>query len=108
MRQTSIKLHVVGAENADKISLELPKASLAEIADKTDADLNVVTPAGNVSLDRKTMKAVATAGEGTTIKIVLEKKKATDEQKALLGEDAAITEVTILSGDKQIKQLWRK
>ena len=101
---TSIKLHVVGAENADKISLELPKASLAEIADKTDADLNVVTPAGNVSLDRKTMKAVATAGEGTTIKIVLEKKKATDEQKALLGEDAAITEVTILSGDKQIKR----
>ncbi len=101
---TNIKLHVVGAENADKISLEIPKASLAEIADKTDAALNVVTPAGNVSLDRKTMKAVATAGEGTTIKIVLEKKKATDEQKALLGEDAAITEVTILSGDKQIKR----
>lgn len=48
---------------------------MAEIADKTDADLNVVTPAGNVSLDRKTMKAVATAGEGTTIKIVLERKK---------------------------------
>lgn len=99
---TSIKLNVIGAENADKISLEIPKASLADIADKTDATLNVVTPAGNVILDRKTMKAVVTAGEATTVKIVLEKKKATEEQKTLLGEDAAITEVRLLSGDKEI------
>lgn len=98
----TIELNVKGAEKADKISLELPKASMSGIASKTDAALNIITPAGIVNLDRKTMTEIAKTAEGATIKLVLEKKAATDEQKKLLGADAVITEVRLLSGDKEI------
>ena len=100
---TAIKLNVTGADKADKISLELQKASLSAIAEKTDAALNIVTPAGNVTLDRKTMKEVAKAAEGASVAIVLEKKAiVADAQKEFLGENAAVTEVTILSDGKEI------
>ncbi len=99
---TQIRLNVTGADKADKVTLELPKTSLSAIAEKTDAALNVATPVGNVTLDRKTMTEVVKAAEGATVKIILEKKAVTDEQKELLGESAAITEVTILSDGKEI------
>ena len=98
----TIELNVKGADKADKISLELPKASLSAIASKTDAALSITTPAGVVNLDKKTMKEIAKSAEGTTIKLTLEKMSVSDDQKNLLGKDAAITDVTILSGDKEI------
>ena len=98
----TIELNVKGADKADKISLELPKASLSAIASKTDAALNITTPAGVVNLNRKTMTEIAKAAEGATVKLKLEKKSVSDAQKEVLGADAAITEVTILSGDKEI------
>lgn len=98
-----IKLSVNGADKADKISLELPKASLSDMAEKTDASLNIITPAGEMNLDRKTMTEIAKAATGSTVIIVFEKKMTTDEQKVLLGESAAVTEVTLLSDGKEIR-----
>lgn len=97
-----INLNVTGAEKADKISLELPKSSIADIAAKTDADLNIVTPAGAMTFDRKALTEIAKAAEGTTITVIFEKKAASDEEKKLLGETVALTEVTILSNGKEI------
>ena len=97
-----IVLNVKGAEKADKINVELPKTSLSTIASKTDAALNIVTPICEVTLDRKSMTEIAKAAEGTTVKVVTEKKTISDDQKKLLGEDAAITEISILSGNKEI------
>ena len=99
----AIKLSVTGADKADKISLELPKASLSEIAEKTDASLNIITPAGEMTLDRKTMAEIAKAATGLTVVIVFEKMMTTDEQKVLLGESTAVTEVTLLSNGKEIR-----
>ena len=99
---SNIKLNVTGAEKADKVNMELPKDSLANVAAKTDAALIISTPIGQVTLDRKTINEIVKAAEGKTIKIVVEKKAVTDGQKELLGADALITEVTILSGDKEI------
>lgn len=98
----AIELNVKGADKADKVSLELPKASLSAIASKTDAALNITTPAGVVNLDRKAMTEIAKAAEGAAVKLTLEKKAASDAQKEVLGADAVITEVTILSGGKEI------
>lgn len=99
---TMIELNVTGAEKAEKISLELPKASLSDIAAKTDASLNIVTPAGEVTMDKKTLTEIAKAAEGTNVTIIFEKKTVTDEQKALLGEHATVTEVTVLSNGTEI------
>lgn len=99
---TMIKLKINGAEKAEKISLELSKASLSDIASKTDASLNIVTPAGEVTMDKKTLTEIAKAAEGTNVTIIFEKKTVTDEQKALLGEHAVVTEVTVLSNGKEI------
>ena len=97
-----ININIKGADKADKITVSLPKNAVSDIASNTDASLQLNTAAGNVTLDKKTMNEALKAASGDTLQIVLEKKIASDGQKALLGADALITEVTILSGDKEI------
>ena len=100
-----IDLNIKGADKADKILVELPKASVQNIADKTDAALNINTALGNVTLDRRAMTEAVKAAAGDEITLILEKKAASDAQKAQLGDDAAFTDVKLLSGGKEITDL---
>ena len=100
-----IELNVKGADSADKVTVELPKDSVKSIADKTDAALQVNTSLGNVELNRAAMNAAVSAASGSDLRIVLEKQTVTDQQKEQLGEEAAITHVSLWSGDKEITDL---
>ena len=102
---TVIELNVKGADTADKVTVELPKDSVKSIADKTDAALQVNTALGNVELNRAAMNAAVSAASGSDLRIVLEKQTVTDQQKEQLGEEAAITDVSLWSGDKEITDL---
>ncbi len=62
-----IDLNIKGADKAEKISVELPKASVQNIADKTDAALNINTALGNVTLDRRAMTEAVKAAAGDEI-----------------------------------------
>lgn len=97
-----ITLDVKGADKADKVTVTLPKSSVSDITSKTDASLKVTTPAGYVTLDKKAMKAAVSEAAGSDIKIVIEKQNLTETQKKQLGENAAMTGVKVLSGDKEI------
>ena len=104
-KAASVDLNVTGADKADTVAVEVPKASLTEMTGKTDASLNVKTPIGNVSLNQAALEAIAEGAAGSTVQVVLEKQDATDEQKSQMGEYAAVTQVTILSGGKEITDL---
>ena len=98
-----ITLNVKGADKADKITTEVPKASLADIEAKTNADVKVTTPLGQVTMDQKAMKEIVKAAEGSEIQIIVEKKTPLPELQQQLGTDISYTEVTILSNGKEIK-----
>ena len=102
---TNINLNVKNADKADKVSVELPKTSVSNIANKTDADLTVTTPLGKVTMDKNAMKEAVKAASGSDLTIVLEKQSITDESKDTLGSSAAQTKVSILSGGKEITDL---
>ena len=51
------------------------------------------------------MNAAVSAASGSDLRIVLEKQPVTDQQKEQLGEEAAITDVSLWSGDKEITDL---
>lgn len=69
-----IDLNIKGADKAEKISVELPKVSVKNIADKTDAALKINTALGNVTLDRRAMTEAVKAAAGDEITLILEKK----------------------------------
>lgn len=102
---TNINLNVKNADKADKVSVELPKTSVSNIANKTDADLTVTTPLGKVTMDKNAMKEAVKAASGSDLTIVLEKQSIADESKDTLGSSAAQTKVSILSGGKEITDL---
>ena len=102
---TTIGINVKDADNADKVSVELPKTSVSNIANKTDADLTVTTPLGKVTMDKNAMKEAVKAASGSDLTVVLEKQSIADESKDILGSSAAQTKVSILSGGKEITDL---
>ena len=102
---TAIALNVKGADSVNKISVEVPKTSISSIASKTNSVLQVNTALGNVELNRAAMNAAVSAASGSDLRIVLEKQTVTDQQKEQLGEEAAITHVSLWSGDKEITDL---
>ncbi len=72
----AIDLNIKGTDKADKILVELLKASVQNIADKTDAVLHINTASGNVTLDRRAMTEAVKAAAGDEITLILEKKAA--------------------------------
>ena len=102
---TTIGINVKGADKANKMTVELPKASVSDIANKTNAALQVTTPQGIVNMDQAAMKEAVKAASGSDLTIVLEKQTVSDADQNLLGGGAAQTKVSILSGGKEITDL---
>ena len=102
---SEIVLNINGADKADKVSVELPKASVSAIAEKTDVSLKIDTPLGQITFDRRAMDEAVKAAKGDTIRIVLEKQTLSEEQNAQLGGSALLTDVSLWSGDTEITDL---
>ena len=102
---TTIGINVKGADKADKVTVELPKTSVSDILNKTDASLQVTTPLVSVTMDQTALNEAIKAASGSDLTIVLEKQTVAEADKDLLGSDAAQTKVSILSGGKEITDL---
>ncbi len=90
---------------ADKVSVELPRASLSTLVSATEAGLRVETPVGNVTIPHEALTSIVAQAEGDHITVSVEsvdKEKAlTTEQKETVG-DKPVFDITIKSGDKEI------
>lgn len=103
-KAAEITLNVTNAGTAKDVVIELPKASLTDVVSKTDANLVVATPQGNVTLDQKTMGEIASQAKGNSIIIEIKKVENTDDTlKDKIGENASVIDVTVKSGDTIIK-----
>ncbi len=89
----AVQLNITGADKASEITVEMPKASLNDLATRTDAALNVKTALGSVSMDKTVMKSVVSGASADTVKLVLTKISDTE------------TDVKLVSGDKTITDL---
>lgn len=81
--------------------LEFPKA----IAENTNADLVIKTDSGQVVIDNKTLKTIASKAKGDTVKIsVNENVRLTEAQKAAgaIGKNGKVYELAIQFGSKQL------
>ena len=62
-------------ETAAKVEIVMPTDVVKQIAEQTEANLKVVTSAGEITLDNKALAKVAEEAEGETLKLIVEKVK---------------------------------
>ena len=97
--------------DATKVSIELPKASVKDVAKKTDASLRVSTSFGTVIIPNDILSSIASQSTGNKVIISIEQKTAdtlngrTDVRDV---ENAVIIEITITSADKAITDFDEK
>ena len=94
----------------NKVSVEVPKASVSDISSGTGADLKIHTPVGNVTIPNGALAAVASQASGSTVSVVVESvepKALTEEQQALVGGNP-VFDISILSGGKNISSFGGK
>jgi len=107
VKENGIKTIVIAAEikgTAQKVSVELPKDSLSLVASKSDADLAVETPVGNVMIPNSVLASVVSQASGGNVTISLESvasSNLTAAQKEVVGDDP-VYDISILSGGKNI------
>ncbi|MEA4893433.1 MAG: S-layer homology domain-containing protein [Peptococcaceae bacterium] len=89
---------------AAKITVELPKESLAALVSDTGIGLKVNTPAGNVTIPNDALSAIVSQADGSTIIVSLEAvetKTLSAREQELVGGDQ-VYDISILSGGKAI------
>lgn len=89
---------------ANKMTVELPKASLSAVASDTDASLKIVTSSGNVAIPNDVLVSIASQAAGTNVIVSLETvetKALTPEQQKVVGDDT-VYDISITSGGKAI------
>lgn len=97
------------AKKADKVTIEVPKANaqvvktelpsnaVLQLAEKTDASLNIVTGNAVVSFDHKALEVIAGAVKGEKITIVAEiVKEPTGKQLKLVGNSGLLAELKVV------------
>ena len=94
-----------------KVSIELPKTSVKDIAKKTDASLRVSTIFGTLLIPNDILSSIASQSAGNKVVITVEKKTADtlkDKMDVYDTENAVIVEITIISDDKAITEFDEK
>ncbi len=90
----------------DKLAKELltiiDKEGFEKIADSNKAVLRIVTNNGTIELNNDSIKEIVKQAEGKKITISILKDKATDKQQKLLGDNVYLTNVSVMSADKEI------
>ncbi len=95
---------------AKKVSVDIPKSSLASVASETDADLTVQTPVGSVMIPNNVLNSITTQASGVTVTVSVASVKAdtlSTEQKKAVGDDP-VYDVSITSGGKNISSFGGK
>lgn len=89
---------------ANKVSVDIPKGSLSDIASKTTSDLTVKTPVGNVTLPNAALDSIAAQAKGSNVTISLstvDKTGLTADQQKAVGTDT-VYDISVMSGTTAI------
>ena len=90
-------------KDAETVKLELDKKTVESIVNDTEATVTVKTPAGEINLDKVTLKQIAGEAEGNKISIEITKvSKPEEAQKSLVGANGQIFKLAVKSGNKVI------
>lgn len=93
------------AKDAETVKLELDKKTVESIVKDTEANVTVKTPAGEINLDKETLKQIAGEAEGNKISIEITKvSKPEEAQKSLVGANGQIFKLAVKSGNKVISK----
>ena len=93
------------AKDAETVNLELDKKTVESIVKDTEATVTVKTPAGEINLDKETLKQIAGEAEGNKISIEITKvSKPEEAQKKLVGANGQIFKLAVKSGNKVISK----
>ena len=91
------------AKDAETVNLELDKKTVESIVKDTEATVTVKTPAGEINLDKETLKQIAGEAEGNKISIEITKvSKPEEAQKSLVGANGQVFKLAVKSGNKVI------
>ncbi len=102
---------------AKEVKVELPKASVSEIANSTDAALVIETDKGSVEVPNEVLKEIAEKAGGANVEISVADKSVEDAgvKEAIAEtvgeastENAAVAEITVSSGEKKITSFGGK
>ena len=92
-----------------KVSVEVPKASVSNIAKDTKADLKVETPVGGVTIPNDALASVANNAAGSDISINVETKTEADvTDRSVDASSGIVVSVTITSGGRDITSFGGK
>jgi hypothetical protein len=75
---------------ADKVTVSIPKASIASIGSDTSSDLNIQTPVGNIALPNSALDSIASQAGGDAVAVSLntvDTTALTTAQQAAVGDD---------------------
>ena len=98
-----INVSAADTKDAETVNLELDKKTVESIVKDTEATVTVKTPAGEINLDKETLKQIAGEAEGDTIVIEITKVlKPEESQKTLIGTNGNMYRLTVKSGNKVI------
>ncbi len=89
---------------ANKVTVNVPKASVSSIASETTASLTIETPVGNITLPNAALDSFVTQASGSTVTISLgtvDKATLTVNQQKAVGT-SAVYDITVLSGTTHI------
>lgn len=89
--------------DAETVNLELDKKTVESIVKDTEATVTVKTPAGEINLDKETLKQIAGEASGNTISIEITKlSKPEEAHKELIGANGQVFKLAVKSGNKVI------
>jgi hypothetical protein len=89
---------------ANKVTVDLPKASLSDIASQTGADLTVQTPEGSVTIPNGALGSIVSQAAGGTVTVSLgtvDASSLTEAQQTAAGGNP-VYDISILSGGTHI------
>lgn len=112
----SIAAKSTAESGTSAVKTAVPKQALAAVVEQTDAELEIVTDAGELTLPKAALSAILekAGGEDVTFKMERKAPEAAKEQlQAALGatmsgiteeslQGGSVTEINVLSGDKSI------
>jgi hypothetical protein len=98
-----VALKITGGDSTSKTAVELPKASLSDIAEKATASLQMTTSQGQITLDSAALAAIAKTAAGSTVQLSITAQTPTQALIDVLGADVSLTEINLHSGDTRIK-----
>ena len=100
-----------GAEQASAISVELPRCTLDNALDETNADLAVRTPLGELSMPNLTLARILSGAGGQDLTVNMARRTISQAEALLNGRadvteeqmsGASVVEVSLTSGNKSI------